>query len=226
MPKLGDYIGHLLSEITIARMHADLEAIRVAELYADHPLLRTMPVPRFRMPDVDINIPVVVKELEEPVDGESSHGIPPVSKMRDVFDEVITSVLAKESISLSNANKKKLKAELDQKVVALTRPSQIAIDTSRVSQVFTRSAIKALGNAIKPEKRSKFEERLKDSLRVEFMKIRKSPTRLNVLVNTAEVREAGPNEVITHLHLKISEEAFEWTTIESDEGKDDRLVIE
>jgi len=226
MPKLGDYIGHLLSEITIARMHADLEAVRVAELYADHPLLRHMPVPRFRMPNVEIDVPVVVKELEETPVGESPHGIPPIFEMRKVFDKVITSVLAKEHITLTEADQKKLKTVLDQRVVALTRPTEIALDMNRVSHDFSINAVKTLGDLIKPEKRADFEERLKDSLRIEFIKIRKLPTRLNVLVTTAEIREAGPNEVITHLHLKISEEAFEWTTIESDEGKNDRLVIE
>lgn len=226
MPKLGDYIGHLLSEITIARMHADIEAVRVAELYADHPLLRNMPVPRFRMPDVEIDVPVVVKDLEEPPAGESPHGIPPIAEMRKVFDQVITSVLAKERITLTATSQKKLATVLDQRVAALTRPSEIAIDMNRVSNDFSINAVKALGEMIKPEQRAEFEERLKDALRIEFIKIRKPPTRLNVLVTTAEIREAGPNEVITRLHLKISEEAFEWTTIESDEGKDNRLVIE
>lgn len=226
MPKLGDYIGHLLSEITIARMQADIEAVRVAELYADHPLLRNMAVPRFRMPDVEIDVPVVVKDLEEPSNGESPQGIPPVTDMRKTFDKVITSVLTKERITLTAAIQKKLKTALDQRVIALTRPTEIAIEINRVSKDFTNTAIKTIGEGIKPEKLAIFEERLNDSLRVEYMKIRKLPTRLNVLVTTAEIREAGPDEVITRLHLKISEEAVEWTTIESDEGKDDRLVIE
>ncbi|MBN1236351.1 MAG: hypothetical protein JW999_09950 [Methanotrichaceae archaeon] len=226
MPKLGDYIGHLLSEITIARMQADLEAVRVAELYAGHPLLRNMPVPRFRMPDVEMDVPIVVKELEEPPAGESPHGNPPIAEMRKVFDKVLTSILSKENIRLNAAVQNKLKIILDKRVIALTRPTEIAIDMNRVSQDFSINAVKAMGEVIKPEMRAEFEETLKDSLRIEFIKIRKPPTRLNVLVTTAEIREAGPNEVITHLHLKISEESFEWTTIESDEGKNDRLVIE
>ena len=222
MPKLGDYLGHLLSEITIARMHADLEAVRVAELYADHPLLRNMPVPRFRMPAVEIDVPVVVTEL----DASQNVGTPPIAELRKVFDKVITSVLAKEHITLTAADQKKLKTVLDKRVTALTRPAEIAIDMNRVSSDFSIHSVKTLGDKIKPEKRAEFNEILKDALRIEFIKIRKPPTRLNVLVTTAEIREAGPNEVITHLHLKISEEAFEWTTIESAEGKNDRLVIE
>lgn len=226
MPKLGDYIGHLLSEITLARMHADLEAVRVAELYAGHPLLRYMPVPRFRMPDVEIDVPVVVKDLEETRPGEPQHGNPPIAEMRRIFDEVIANVLANERIALSAAAQKKLKATIDKRVVALTRPSEIEIDMNHISQDFTVNAVKAIGEAIESERRSEFEETLKDTLRVEYVKIRKEPTRLNVLVTTAEIREAGPSEVITHLHLKISEESFEWTTIEADDGKKDRLVIE
>lgn len=226
MPKLGDYIGHLLSEVTIARMHADIEAVRVAELYADHPLLRNMPVPRFRLPDLEMEVPVVIKEMEEPPTGVSSHGTPPISEMRKIFDRVISSALDKERITLDADSQKKLEATLDQRVVALTRPADIAIDVNRVSNDLSSNAVKALSEVIKPEKRAEFEDKLKDDLRIESIRIRKPPSRLNVLVTTAEIREAGPNEVITRLHLKISEEAFEWTTIESDEGKDDRLVIE
>ena len=226
MPKLGDYLGQLLSEITMARMHADIESVKVAEFYADHPLLRNMPVPRFRMPDVEVDVPVVVQELEEPEPGESPHGTPPVPKIREVFDKVIASLLAKESITLSAANKKKLKTVLDERTAALTKPSDVPIDVKKVSNDFSQNAIEALGRLIKPEIKAVFEEKLKDSLRIEVVKIYKTPPRLKVLVTTGEIREAGPGEVITRLHLKISEEAFEWTTIETDEGKNDRLVIE
>ena len=65
MPYLGDYVGHLLSEITIARVQADLEAVRMAELYANHPLLKHLPVPHFRLPTMTLDVPVVVSGMEE-----------------------------------------------------------------------------------------------------------------------------------------------------------------
>src|SRR5437868_1648504 len=100
MPYLGDYIGHLLSEITIARMHADLESVRVAELYASHPLLRNMPVPHFRLPDVDLDIPVVVSKVEEAREGESSRGGSSVVDMRKAFDQVLKIRLASSGVEL------------------------------------------------------------------------------------------------------------------------------
>ena len=74
MPYLGDFLGHLLSEITMARVQADLEAVRVAELYAGHPLLKTLPVPHFRLPTLTLDVPVAVKSIDEVQPGASPRG--------------------------------------------------------------------------------------------------------------------------------------------------------
>ncbi len=229
MPYLGDYIGHLLSEITIARMNADVETVRVAELYAAHPLLRNMPVPHFRLPSVEVDVPVVVSQMEEQRAGELPRGAPILADMRKAFDRVLTKQLSEERVRLRPAHKRKLKSVLDKRVVSLTQPIEIAIDVNRVADELASAASGTLtefGGPVDPARRPKLEEKLKEAARVEFLKLRKPPTRLQVLVTTAEIREAGPSEVITRLHLKITEEAFEWTTIESDGRKQDRLVIE
>ena len=232
MPYLGDYIGQLLSEITIARMQADIEAVRVAELYAGHPLLRNMPVPHFRLPNVEVDTPVVIKRLEEPQAGETPRGVPTLEDMRKAFDKVLKQRLSEEGIRLEPKHENKLKAVLDGKMVALTQPVEVSIDIDRVANELSNAAFRTLtvfdlpDRPIDPARRPKLVEKLKEELRVEFLKLRKPPTRLYVLVTTAEIREAGPSEAITRLHLKISEEGFEWTTIESDGQKQDRLVME
>ena len=70
---------------------------------------------------------------------------------------------------------------------------------------------------------TKFETELKEIVRLEFLKLRKPPPRLTVLVTTSEIREAGPSEVITRIRLKISEHGMEWTTVESEGRSQDRL---
>ena len=229
MPHLGDYVGQFLSEITIARMHADLEAVRVAELYAGHPLLRNMPVPHFRLPNVEVDVPVVVKQMEEQPAGELPRGTPTLADMRKAFDEVLTKRLSEERVRLRPQHKKELESALDEKMVSLTQPIEIAIDVNRVADELASAVsgtLTGFGGPVDPSRRQELEEKLKEAARVEFLKLRKPPPRLQVLVTTAEIREAGPSEVITRLHLKITEEAFEWTTIESDGQKQDRLVIE
>ncbi len=229
MPNLGDYIGLLLSEITIARMKADLEAVRVAELYASHPLLRNMPVPHFRLPNVEVDVPVVIKQMEEPRAGESPRGAPTLADMRKAFDKVLTQRLNKESIRLKPEYKKKLNSMFDKMAASLTQPIEIAIDVNRVADELTSAASSMLtesGGPVDPTRRPELEKKLKEATRLEFLKLRKPPLGLHVLVTTAEIREAGPNEILTRFQLKITEEAVEWTTIESDGRKQDRLVPE
>ena len=229
MPLLGDYVGQLMSEITIARMQADIEAVRVAELYSSHPLLRHLPVPHFRLPNLEMDVPVVVKQMEELQVGKTPRGAPLLVEMRKVFDGTLARCLSEEGIRLKPVHRKNLKLALDKKMASLTQPVEIAVDVNRVAEGLvnaTSLALTGTGGPVEPEKRMKLEDRLREITRVEFLKLRTPPTRLQVLVTTSEIREAGPSEVITRLHLKITEEAFEWTTIESDGEKQDRLVVE
>jgi len=229
MPHLGDYIGQLLSEITISRMHADIEAVRVAELYATHSLLRNMPVPHFRLPNIDIEIPVVIKEMEEQQSGDLPRGTPFLADMRKAFDKVLLKNLRDQKISLTPVHTRKLKSVLDKKVYSLTLPTEVSIDINHTADEMSSAAALMLtepGGPIDSSRRPELEETLKKEARIELQKLRKPPPRLQVLVTTGEIREAGPSEVITRLSLKISEEAFEWTKIESEGREQDRLVIE
>lgn len=228
MPNLGDYIGQLLSELTIARMHADLEAVRVAELYVGHPLLRNMPVPHFRLPNVEIDVPVVIKQGEQKED-KLPRGTPSLADMRKAFDGILIKVLSEEQILLKPEHKKKLKLALDNKTDSLTQPREISIDVNRVAEGLASTASRTLteaGGPVDSAHQPKLEEKLKETARVEFLKLRKPPTRLQVLVTTTEIREAGPSDIVMRLHLKINEEAVEWTTIESEGRKQNRLIVE
>ncbi len=229
MPNLGDYVGLLLSELTIARMQADIESVRVAELYAAHPLLRNMPVPHFRLPTVEIDVPVVIQEMEEQAADELPRGAPTPAEMQKAFDSVLAKLLRKERIRLKPEQKKKLKSVLDKKLLSITQPIEIAIDVNRAADELASTASRTLiefDKLVDPERQPKLEEKLKEAARAEFLKLRKPPKRLQVLITTSEIREAGPSEVITRLNLKVTEEAVEWTTIESDGRKQERLVVE
>ena len=122
MPYLGDYLGHLLSEITIARMQADLEAVRVAELYATHPLLRTFPIPHFRLPDVDLDIPVVIQKLDNQSPNAPPRGAPPLTAMRQAFEQAATRQFRSEGLTLDREKRKSWQTALDEQMAALMLP--------------------------------------------------------------------------------------------------------
>ena len=227
MPNLGDYLGNLIAEVTIARMHADIEAVRIAELYSSHPLLRNMPIPHFRLPAVELDVPVVIKNLEVLESEKAPRGTPSLAETRVVFDKVLAKTLREEKILLSPKQNSALKKSLDQKVVSLTQPREVAVDINRVAKELSSTASKTLTSAgLNAKTQENLIQKINELVRVEFLNLRKQPTRLQVLVNTLDIREAGPTENITRLHLKITEEAFEWTSIDSSGKSEDRLVLE
>jgi len=228
MPYLGDYIGQLLSEISIARLQADLETVRLAELYAAHPLLRTMPVPHVRLPDVDLEIPVLIKASEEPRAGESARGGATLADVSRKFDEVLAAHLSKVNIALSAADRKKLRSAIDERLTVTRVPVEISVDVHRVADDLTSTALHVVGELrpAKPAIPPPIAAELREVVRLEFLKLRTPPPRLTVVVTSAEIREAGTAENLTRLRLKVSEQGVEWTTIESEGVRRDRLVPE
>lgn len=232
MPYLGDYLGQLLSEISMARMQADLETVRLAELYAAHPLLRTMPVPHMRLPDVDLEIPVLIKASQEPRAGESARGGVALADISRKFDEVLTQHLVRTGVKLSNAESKKLRAALDERLTSTGTPTEVSIDVHRIADDLSSTALRVVGelrptsDIAKPALPPMIAAELREAVRVEFLQLRTPPPRLTVLVTSAEIREAATAENVTRIRLKVSEQGVEWTTTESDGVRRDRLVPE
>lgn len=232
MPYLGDFLGLILSEITIARMQADLESVRIAELYSSHPLLKTMPVPHVRLPDVDVDVPVVIKQMEEPLAAQSPRGGAAIADLRRAFDGVLDAQLARIGRPLTAAERDRVRVSLDASTARLAQPSETAVDVNRAADEFTTAALKAIettppppGAPATPVPPAVVTD-LSQRARVEFLKARKPPPRLMALVTTSELREAGAAENLARLRLKISEQGLEWTTIESEGLTRERLIPE
>lgn len=232
MPYLGDFLGLILSEITIARMQTDLETVRIAELYSSHPLLKTMPVPHVRLPDVDVDVPVLIKQVEEPRPAEPPRGGAPMAELRRAFDRVLEAQLPKAGRTLAAADRDRLRALLDASTARLAQPADTAVDVNRIADELAATTLKFL-EALPPQPGAQVQPvspavaaDLKQAARIEFLKLRKPPPRLLVLVTTTELREAGNSEHFTRLRLKVTEQGVEWTTVESEGLLQDRLVPE
>lgn len=57
---LSDYVGFIFSEIVRARSVSDAESKRIALIYKDDEILKNFSVPRFKIPEMDLTIPVLV----------------------------------------------------------------------------------------------------------------------------------------------------------------------
>lgn len=58
--RLADYVGFIFSEITRARDHADRVSMELAKQYAKDDLLKYFSVPRFKIPEMELSIPVLI----------------------------------------------------------------------------------------------------------------------------------------------------------------------
>jgi hypothetical protein len=57
---LSDYLGFIFSEIVRARSITDAESKRIALIYKDDEILKNFSVPRFKIPEMELAIPVLV----------------------------------------------------------------------------------------------------------------------------------------------------------------------
>ncbi|MEK7399886.1 MAG: hypothetical protein AAB116_23330 [Candidatus Poribacteria bacterium] len=231
MPLLGDYIGILLSEIAIARLHADIESMRMAELYISHPLLKYMPVPHFRLPTLTLDVPLVIKEMDE-VLSDSPRGKLDFLKMRKEFYQLFDLSLRNQKIQLTDSERKFLEVFSEQAMSRLRFPSSVYITVIPVVKELVSKLVEILSDPkrergpVDPIVIEKFSVELEESIRVRFLNIRQEPPRLHVLVTTSEIKEAGPTDILANLHLSITEEAVEWTVIDVNGKPQDRLVPE
>lgn len=231
MPNLGDYLGQLMSEIALARMQADLESVRIAELYAAHPMLRTLPVPHLRLPEVNLDVPVLIQASEPPREGETSRGGFEPSALRQRFSAVVRRVLDDSGVKLTGAEQSELDRRLDTRIARYQLPGEVAIDVGGIANELTSATMEHLtarkarraGAALElPES---LEAQLHQAAVSDFLSERTQPPRLEVRVTSQELREAGP-EAVTHLRMRITEQGLELTSIEGAKGRQDRLVPE
>lgn len=231
MPYLGDYLGHLLSEITNARVQADLETVRVAELYASHPLLKHMPVPHFRLPTVTLDVPLVINDIETDSKGTAlKEKIQPIH-MRRSFDKILVPQLERAGIKLSSRETMDLKRKLDQKVNILKKSPKVPISVTHIADEMVYTVVEKLREPARDKevdlaRIDRLAEDLRTASHVEFTKFLYEPDRINVRVTNKELREAGPRELLMQVRLSITEEAMEWAVIESDGKIKSRLVQE
>jgi hypothetical protein len=221
MANLGDYIGQLMGEITLARVQADLEAVRLADHYANHPLLKHFPVPRFRLPDVTLDFPVAIADVQSP------HGKPlDVSEARRVFRNALAEQLDECGLKPTSTESRQLHAVIDKRFDALQVPDLVSTSSIAVADVMTNAVEEALPQKLvaSPE-RARFIDGLRNRSRVALLKLLPSPSRVRVVTNTGDLRELPP-QTLTRLQLTITEQGLEWKGDGSAKGGGRKLLPE
>lgn len=214
---LGDYIGHLLSELTLARAQADGETVRLAELYADHELLKHFPVPRLRLQETQLEIPVLVVNVDDSSEEFGPRGGPSVADTALVFDGLIEKHIA--PLNLTAAEHNQVRGALSRQYQLLRKRQHVGLDAGglaeRLSFVLSRQ-LTSLN--VSEEDNKKIRATVLAEAKEELQLKAASPSRIRVGVKSSELRDAAPESVL-RISLRISEEAVEWSVLDQDGGK-------
>jgi hypothetical protein len=228
MPRLGEFIGALLSDAAQARVRADMEALKIAEAYSAHDLLKHLPVPRFRLPDITVEFPVLVTAVE---------GAPPASGDRP-FDRLSGAELTKVMRGALGESDIRLPTAVRDKVIAavLVHANKVfdsgpqhLLSPSRVSGELAAGAageVKGVLRDREPDgpKLDAFEGRVRERFKALLLeKLVKSPF-LEVSVASGDIKSHADNDSVMRMRLTITEDAYE--VINRDEGQGFSLIPE
>jgi hypothetical protein len=232
MPKLNEYIGSLVSSITNARIMSDIQTVKVAEEYANHHLLKYFSVPRLRIDDVEMTIPIVLEEIDEkietvyePIDNTKFNAL--------VYNELVNSMgLTK----LPNELSLKLRSTIAKRTQLLEQNLRITKDLSPLKN-FSREITAQLSDLEKTNPDLKGDQKRKLSFKTMPDYLEKTLSKeikvasqirtienLNVIAEGYKLKEQKPENII-YIKLKISEDSMEWSRSETSDGELETKLI-
>jgi hypothetical protein len=224
MPKLGDFIGALLADVAQARIRADLETVRIAEAYSTNGLLKHLPVPRFRLPDLTVDVPVLVSALGSP--GEETEGRLFIEPAASEVNEIVLEGLRAGDIHLEPGVPQKIGAVGSARMRELfASDSELLASPTSISKDVTSSVVESLSKVVADdsmrERLSIVETAIRNGLeKLLVSKMIRSPY-LEVAVTASEIKSHADTESVVRLRLNISEDAYEVVS----SGDDGELTL-
>jgi hypothetical protein len=211
MPNLGDVIGAMLADVARARVRADQEAIRIAEIYSRDPLLKHFSVPRFRLPDLVIDLPVLVADGGLPAAGGEGWSIdePTGAELRQAVSEA----LAASEVKLTRAEIAKvtsavvgrsaqLFAEGDRSVLT---PAKVASELAAT----LAGTLREVGGDIQDEQLRAVEAATTDAVaKLMTTKVKPTPA-LDVIVTAEALKAHADSDSIVRLRMTVAEDGYE-----------------
>ena len=220
MPKLGEVIGALLSDVARARVRADAEAMRIASAYSGDPLMKHLPVPRFRLPEVVIDLPVLVGGIDERDDGGKPWPATDAEEeeIRQAAREEISrsgvGLTTKQIAGASGAPARRAKELLGSGALSIRSPEWVAgeMGTALVEAV-TRSTKRDLSE----RQLEALSASAKASMREIVSKKLVPPPSVDVVLASGAIKENADSESVVHIRMTISEDAYE--VVDRDDGQ-------
>lgn len=226
MIKLNDYLGSIVASFTNAKIMSDLQTVKLAEEYAKHDYLKHFSIPRMRIDDVEMTIPIALDEIENiskpPVIGFDSIKINTLV-YSFLLEKLGVLKITKEPSRLLQTETAKQVGVLE-KQIKLTNSHDPVSGFSKEIVVYYLKTIEKYA-LINKEALAKINIDLiiKDLITVLTREITitkevEALANLNIVVEANKLRELKSENLI-FIKLKISENGMEWSRSENANGE-------
>jgi hypothetical protein len=217
MPDLGEYLGHLLCEVTRARVMADHEAVRTATAYLGDGsgLLRHFPVPRMRLPELELTVPVVVMDIP---DGYAEVTRVDPRLLSKLLANNLGPALSRQRVQIETGEITRIILEDPMLSEGRLSPDALGLLGVRI-QDRTRSISKSPRLAGSTAER--FEEIariIRDQIARTVEALPRRPAGIAVDARTAAVKNVGEPAMVVNIKLVVREESLEIFLSDREEG--------
>lgn len=221
MADFGYLIGTLLASLAHARRITDEESVAIAEYYRDNPLLDGMSVPRVRVPELTIDLPVLINDYEE--------GQPPqledVNKILEKVTDEFQTLFRKYEIPLNNRIVSTFQTNIknEYKLLNQQRVSGFRFQREHVAQIVDHSLVETMDKSglqdkMTPNQAKLIAAKLRKTARAVALTDDGIPPKIEASIITAEVKEHAGSGNVVRLRLTMKEEGLEWDVVNQPDG--------
>jgi len=223
MSELSEVLGAIMVSLVHARRMADEETAAVAEYYKDNPLLEGMSLPRVRVPELTIDMPLTFEKHIPAKDAELNAPSVIHKSLMDQFKQSIAEEeLTGDTKAFQAMFDKEAKTAL-QKMAEIqksggTRVTKEAVLRS-VDDAFAKALKKSSTNREIPfEKSDNISTAIRHRVAQIALKNQSSPISFVANATTSAVKESTTAANSVRLQITLREEGLEWAT-SSQDGK-------
>lgn len=218
MADFGELLGYLMSSFARAREIADHETAAIAERYKSNPLLEGLSVPRIRIPDLTIDLPLLIESEQAGSDAVMEKPAKISRELEKTFAESAT----RNGVTLTPEMKKSFATAVSATVGGvggISRDASIKETLSRGVDIAVKDTLKAVeGQRIDPVAMKKISADLRRKAADVAVITPARPSGINAVIATAEVKEKSAPGNVTRLRLSLREEGVEWSIVTDEDG--------
>jgi len=219
MADLGKLLGSMLASIAHARRIADEETAAIAEYYRSNPLLEGMSLPRVRVPELVIDLPMLINATE---DGEANE-LQDDAVVRNAVTTELLKAAKREGFAVSQTLQKRFDEQLKLELAKVKAdggergyPREMVVRA--VDSAFARTMAEERHERVSPVQTRKMAEIIRQKASEVALKKVGMPPKITASIVTEEIKQQANSGVVTRIRLVLKEEGLEWTVGENPDG--------